>query len=164
MSTPEAQQPMERLDPRVIELWRVQAGVRLLTFWLPVAGALGTALWFRVGLVSGLAAFGLVLGVQLVLALLWPAVAWRHFGYAVRPRDLLVEQGVLFKRSVSIPLDRIQHVDTRQGPIERAWGVSRLVVYTAAGLSADGSIPGLDEAKAAALRDRLIRRRGDGAV
>ena len=35
---------MERLDPRVVDLWRVQAGVRLVTFWLPVSGALGALL------------------------------------------------------------------------------------------------------------------------
>lgn len=156
--------PMERLDPRVVDLWRVQAGVRLVTFWLPVSGALGALLWYRLGFVPAAVAFGGLMGLQVVLAVLWPTLAWRNFGYEVRARDLLVVHGVLFKHSVSIPLDRIQHVDTRQGPIERAWGVSRLVVYTAAGLNADGSIPGLDEAEAGLLRDRLIGRRGDGAV
>jgi membrane protein YdbS with pleckstrin-like domain len=48
--------------------------------------------------------------------------------------------------------------------MERAFGLSRLVVYTAAGMSADGSIPGLDEAQADALRDTLVRRRGDDGV
>jgi membrane protein YdbS with pleckstrin-like domain len=105
-----------------------------------------------------------VLGLQVVVAVVWPALAFRRFGYEVRAGDLLVEQGVLFRHRVSIPLDRIQHADTRQGPIERAWGLSRLVVYTAAGLNADGSIPGLDEAEADRLRDRLTLRRGDGGI
>jgi membrane protein YdbS with pleckstrin-like domain len=91
-------------------------------------------------------------------------VSWRHFRYGVREDDLLVESGVLFRHAVSIPLDRIQHVDTRQGPIERLFGLSRLVVYTAAGMSADGSIPGLEEEQADALRDALVRRRGDDGV
>jgi uncharacterized protein len=70
----------------------------------------------------------------------------------------------VFRHSVSIPLDRVQHVDTRQGPLERAFGLSNVIVYTAAGLSADGSIPGLDEEQAAHLRDALSRRSGDDGV
>lgn len=155
---------MERLDPRVVDLWRVQGGVRLLTFWLPASLVLGGVLWVRFGFVPGALAGGGLFLIQSALVVLWPALAWRRFGYEVRSRDLLVQQGVFFQHSVCIPLDRIQHVDTRQGPIERAWGVSRLVVYTAAGLAADGSIPGLDEAEAGRLRDRLIRRPGDGGV
>ena len=91
-------------------------------------------------------------------------MSWRAFGYEVREHDLFVSQGVLFRRTTSVPLSRIQHVDTRQGPLERLWGLSHLAVYTAAGMSADGSIPGLDEAMAAHLRDELGRRGGDDGV
>ena len=155
---------MHSLDPRVVHLWRLQGLTRLATFWLPVCLVAAGWLGFRFGLSAAAAA---AVPIALLLAgsaLVWPSLAWRRFRYGVREDDLLVESGVLFRHTVSIPLDRIQHVDTRQGPIERAFGLSRLVVYTAAGMSADGSIPGLDEAHADALRDTLVRRRGDDGV
>lgn len=155
---------MQTLDPRVLNLWRIQGLARLATFWFPVIGAASGWIALRVSF-AGAVSFGLVASVAITaLTLAWPSVALRYFRYGIRADDLLVESGVLFRHTVSIPLDRIQHVDTRQGPIERVFGLSRLVVYTAAGMAADGAIPGLDEAHADALRDSLVRRRGDDGV
>jgi len=155
---------MQRLDPRVIDLWRVQGLLRVLTFWVPLVAVLAGALWMQVGAAPAIAAGGSLLTFQIALALIWPPLAWRRFGYEVRTGDLLVEKGVLFRNVVSIPLDRIQHVDTRQGPLEQALGRASLLVYTAAGMAADGTIPGLEPAEAARLRDQLIQRRGEGGV
>lgn len=155
---------MERLDPRVINLWRVQGLVRLFTFWLPVLGVLSVLVTGRFGFAAAAAFVGAGLSLVAALTLLWPALSWRSFGYAVREHDLLVQRGVLLRHTVSVPLGRIQHVDLRQGPIERLWGLTNLLVYTAAGMNADGSIPGLDEETASWLRDELGRRGGDDGV
>lgn len=155
---------MRSLDPRVVNLWRLQGLVRLGTFWLPILVGGGVFLGLRTGAIAGTAVPALLFLLLAVLSVAWPSVAWSHFHFDVRDRDLLVERGVLFRQSVAIPLDRIQHVDTRQGPLERMFGLSRVVVYTAAGMNADGSIPGLAEDDAHALRDLLARRRGDDGV
>jgi uncharacterized protein len=154
----------ERLDPRVVTLWRLQSVLRLALFWLPVSATCGfflaqaTEVWFG-------AAFAVaLLTVTTAFAVVWPSFEFRQFGFIVREHDLLVRQGVLFRQWSSIPHSRIQHVDTRQGPFERALGLSRLQVFTAAGIAADGSIPGLDEARADQLRDELSRRGGDPGV
>lgn len=155
---------MRTLDPRVVNLWRVQGLVRLGTFWLPALVVLGGFLGLRVSFVAGAVVPATLLLLLGVLAVTWPSLAWAHFHFHVRDHDLVVEQGVLFRRTVAIPLDRIQHVDTRQGPFERMFGLTRVVVYTAAGMSADGSIPGLADEEAHQLRDSLARRRGDDGV
>lgn len=155
---------MKSLDPRVVWLWRVQGLLRLLTLWVPLSVGLGVAVSRAsspaVGVLAG-ATLGLV---QVVLALVWPSLEYERFQYAIRERDLLVQSGVLFQRRSSVPHNRIQHVDTRQGPVERAFGLSQVVVYTASGLSSDGSIPGLAEETAEALRDELARLGGDDGV
>ena len=160
-----ASQPDRHLDPRTITLWRLQRLIRLVTFSLPVAVAVGIGVW-RLTEVASLAAVvaGALVAWSLVMLAAWPPLAWRHYRYAVREHDLLVQSGVLFRRWSSIPLARIQHVDTRQGPVERMLGLSRLLVYTAAGVSADGSIPGLSDADTRRLRDELARRGGDDGV
>lgn len=152
------------LDPRVVTLWRLQRLLGVLTLGLPLAAAivLGVRMvgpsWL--GVVLG----GLVLVWRVVMAMAWPALMYRHTRYSVREHDLLVQSGVFFRRWSSVPYSRIQHVDTRQGPLERWLGLSRLAVYTAAGMSADGSIPGLAEEEAEALRDALSRRGEDDGV
>jgi membrane protein YdbS with pleckstrin-like domain len=59
---------------------------------------------------------------------------------------------------------RVQHVDTSQGPIMRAFGLSDVKVSTAAGVHA---IPALADHDADALRDRiavLARVTDDGGL
>lgn len=156
--------PPHALAPAAINLWQLQRMVRLGTVTVPVAvaGAVGlsSVTHWAVGTVPAVA---LVL-TNLLLAVLWPPLQYAAFRYAVRDTDLLVQSGVLFKRWSSVPLTRIQHVDTRQGPLERLFGVQRVLVFTAAGVSADGVIPALTDEDATQLRDALSRRGGDDGV
>ena len=155
---------LQPLDPRVTWLWRLQGLLRLAMVWGPMAITAGIGL----GTLTTPAA-GLVLSLALAtffffVALLWPGLEYEYFRYGIREHDLLVQRGVLFRRRSSIPHNRIQHVDTRQGPLERAFGLSSVAVYTASGMSADGSIPGLTEASAERIRDELARLGGDDGV
>jgi membrane protein YdbS with pleckstrin-like domain len=156
--------PDQPLDSRAVTLWRVQRLIRLALFNLPFAVAVGGGLSTVIGVGAGVAIGGGLLSLSVLLLLAWPPLEYRHWRYAVREHDLLVQHGVLFRRWSSIPLNRIQHVDTRQGPLERMLGLSRLLVYTASGVSADGSIPGLAQPVAEQLRDELSRRGGDDGV
>ena len=155
---------MQPLDPKVTWLWRAQSSVRIFMFWGPIAAAAGYGAGTLGGLSVGFIVGGALLLFFLALAMVWPALQYEHFRYAVREHDLLVQRGVLFRRRSSIPHSRIQHVDTQQGPIERALGLSSVAVYTAAGMSADGSIPGLATELAESIRDELARRGGDDGV
>lgn len=154
----------QRLDPRVITQWRLQRLVGLALFGLPMAVAVGVGVNMVAPSWLGVLAGAMVLTWRLVMAMLWPALMYRYFRYCVRDHDLLVRSGVLFRRWTSVPHNRIQHVDTRQGPMERLLGLQRLAVFTAAGMTADGSIPGLAEEEAERLRDELSRRGGDDGV
>lgn len=154
----------QRLDPGAVMLWRLQRIVRLMVVGTPTLVALGFAAStvLRGELVAVLVMT--LIAINVVFALFWPALEYNAFRYMVREHDLLVQSGVMFRRWSSIPHTRIQHVDTRQGPIERMFGLSRLLVFTAAGMSADGSIPGLRTEEAERLRDLLSRRGGDDGV
>ena len=156
--------PDQPLDSRAVTLWRVQRLIRLGMVNVPFAILAGGGLAQAAGTAAGVAVGGGLIGMSLLLLVAWPPLEYRHWRYAVREHDLLVQHGVLFRRWSSIPLNRIQHVDTRQGPLERMLGLSRLLVYTASGVSADGSIPGLAEPVAEQLRDELSRRGGDDGV
>jgi membrane protein YdbS with pleckstrin-like domain len=88
------------------------------------------------------------------------AVEWfvrrrvRAWAYCERADDLLVRRGVLFSRLSVIPYGRMQFVDVRAGPVERAFGLATVRMHTAAAAS-DARIPGLSGEEAARLRDRL---------
>ncbi len=148
---------MHSLDPRVVTLWRFEALTAVFTSWLPIYAGLGWVLGTQVGLFAAVLGVASLVLFLVVRALIWPALAFRNFRYEVRAHELIVEQGVLFRQTISVPRDRIQHVDTRQAFWERWLDVSRLLVYTGAGLSSDASLPGLDAEEAVRLRDQLAR-------
>lgn len=123
--------------------------------------------------VSALACLGVVLGGVLTLAstlggilcsvaaillgLLAERFVRRRFhawGYAEREDDLLVRRGVMFSRLSVVPYGRMQFVDVTAGPLERSFGLATVRMHTAAAAS-DARIPGLEQAEAERLRDRL---------
>ncbi len=152
------------LAPRARLLFYLQAFARLVLFWLPATLAGGTAaaifgnpLWAALGGMGWLF-------FMFVQALWWPTLAWQRWGYALREEDLLIARGVFIRSFTAIPTHRIQHVDTRQGPIEQWLGLARLQIHTASGLGADGVIPGLELDVAEGLRDQLVQVTGDDGV
>jgi hypothetical protein len=78
----------------------------------------------------------------------------RSWGYCEREDDLLVRRGLLVSRLSVVPYGRMQFIDVEAGPAERAFGLATVHLHTAAAAS-DARIPGLANAEAARLRDRL---------
>ncbi len=152
------------LAPRAKVLFYLQAWSRWLLFWVPATGvAVAVGAWAWQPVYSAMV--GLALLFALALIALWmPLLAYTRYGYALRDQDLLIARGVLVRTVVAVPMSRIQHVDTRQGPIEQWMGLARVQVHTASGLGADGVIPGLELDTAEALRDQLVRVEGDDGV
>jgi uncharacterized protein len=149
---------LERLDPRVQSLWRVQ-GTLLTAGLLALAAGMGLGLraWLGAPPVAAFApaAAALALGALLIGPL--PALRWRSWRYGLREAELELRRGALFQTHTLIPVARIQQVDTRQGPLERAFGLATVVVLTAAG---SAEIPALTPAGATALRDRIAALAG----
>lgn len=69
--------------------------------------------------------------------------AHKFKGFALRRHDLTYRKGWLYKKEVTVPYKRIQHVDVKQGFIERQFGLAKLNLYTAGGHSSDLTVPGL---------------------
>jgi len=91
-----------------------------------------------------------------IMAIVGPA--FRQKGYAVRERDISYKTGLLFRKTTTIPFNRVQHCDIKQGLISRYFGLSKLNVYTAGGAKSDLSIPGLTTDKAQKLMDFVLQK------
>ncbi|MDO7882653.1 PH domain-containing protein [Salinibacterium soli] len=95
------------------------------------------------------------LAVGFVVLLAFTPRRVRAIGYQLRADDLLFRKGIMFQRFVAVPYGRMQLVDVNRGPLARAVGLSELKFVTAAAATAV-TIPGLPEAEAEELRDRLV--------
>ncbi len=146
-------EPAERLDPRAKVLWRITGLLKLLPL-LVGAGLAGWALVrfggvsFLVGVMPALAVVALG-GVVVGMA---PGLRWRRWRYEIRPEEVDLQRGIFWVSRTLVPLARIQHVDTRQGPLQRRFGLSTVVFHTAAG---PNQIPELSTPVAAEVRDRI---------
>lgn len=106
----------------------------------------------------------LVVGLIVLAAVLMEVIGWpwigrrvRSWGYAERADDLVVGSGIWFRRIVIVPYGRLQFVDVKAGPVDRAFGLVSVQLHTAAATS-DAAIPGLSPQTAADLRDRLAAK------
>ncbi|WP_395341169.1 PH domain-containing protein [Ningiella sp. W23] len=79
--------------------------------------------------------------------------------YALREQDLHFQSGLFFRRLVSQPILRIQHIELKRGPIERKANLATLQVFSAGGMSHTFEIPGLPYEKAVSLRQFIIDHR-----
>jgi membrane protein YdbS with pleckstrin-like domain len=139
--TPE---PSRRLASTARWLWRAQ-GLGVTVAALIAAGVLseqvGGAVWMLLPLVVAIVGIGLV-----------PELRWARWRYEVRDEEIDLRHGTVRITRTLVPMLRVQHVDTTQGPLDQALGLATVVVHTAAGAT---TIPALDEAHAGRLRDRI---------
>jgi membrane protein YdbS with pleckstrin-like domain len=149
----EAEAPVEHLDERVELLWQINAAIG----WIVWIAILCVALL----LLERQPLWGLTVSfVGLMYTMHVPPRRWRHFTFQVDETDVRVRHGWLWRTESVVLHSRIQHVDTRQGPVERMMGLATVVVFTAGSVGAMVAIPGLRAERAEALRDRLVRLSG----
>jgi membrane protein YdbS with pleckstrin-like domain len=119
------------------------------------------------GLFGGLVLLGgwIVVSAFLTGAIVaWPPVGYRHTSYQVTEQGIRIRRGVFWRSVATVPRSRVQHTDVSQGPIERAYELATLVMYTAGTQHSSVLLPGLAHETALAIRDHLIAGGEDDAV
>jgi membrane protein YdbS with pleckstrin-like domain len=144
--------PSERLDPRARTLWR-WVGLIFAASLVLLAALIGVMLvLLDVGALIACLPAVVTLLVASPAAIVVPDLLWRHWRYEIGAEEVDLQHGVITITRTLIPMARIQHVDTRRGPLERRFGLASVVLYTAAGAI---EIPALAADVAASVRDRI---------
>lgn len=144
--------PEQRIDPRAVPYWRWSAGIQSLFLCLiPAAYYAATRLWYWPAWIT------IVLVILTLLTAAFsifvkPGIRWQTWRYDVSEQEIDLLRGVFIKTRTLIPMVRVQHVDTEQGPLLRRFGLSAVTISTAAGTH---EIPALADEVAAVLRDRI---------
>jgi len=140
---------MEPLNPRIRVVWLLVA-LALTVVVGAIGGAVGEAS-IQEGALVGLGA-----GLFVLVAFgLYQLLRYRNWGFEVQDDAVYIEHGVLVHVKKVVPFVRIQHIDSRRGPVEHASGLASLVIYTAGSRGADVRIPGLTPERADELREKL---------
>lgn len=91
----------------------------------------------------------------LVFSVGWIYLSFPKRAFLLRAHDLSYKSGLLVKKITSVPKNRIQHVEIRQGVFLRMFNLSKIVVYTAGGSGSDLSISGLKPEIAEQIKEDL---------
>jgi membrane protein YdbS with pleckstrin-like domain len=146
---------MTSLDPRFIQLQRASG-------WY-FSAAVSVGLLIAMVVVFGLRRWywGLLVWTVGSIAVAWFCYWWapieyRYISYGVDEDGIEIRAGVIWRSVTNVPRSRVQHIDVTQGPLERQYGLGRLVIYTAGTSDSKVQLPGLTHHVALELRDRLL--------
>lgn len=146
-----------QMPERIKKVWR-QSNY-LLTGILLVIGGLGTGFFLHGRMLKGVL-LGLVVawfGLTLAIFILRQALIGYRYAfhrYEVTSEDFAFQAGFIFRKTTYVPINRIQHVETEQGPLLRRENLMEIIVHTAA---TNHRLAGLDVADALALREQIIQ-------
>ncbi|MVX34903.1 PH domain-containing protein [Myroides sp. LoEW2-1] len=85
-------------------------------------------------------------------------LAFKQKGYAVRKYDIIYQTGLINKKQIVIPFNRVQHIEVYEGAIARIYGLCELEFFTAGGQMGDLSIPGLKLQDAERIKAYVITK------
>ncbi|GAC91461.1 hypothetical protein KN10_1897 [Anoxybacillus flavithermus NBRC 109594] len=127
-----------------MSIWRIYGAIRFIIFFLLyVIVSFFVSTWVVLMFVC----LSIVDGMLFVFFV--PRWKWERWQYMIRDREIELEHGVWIRKRTLIPLHRVQHVDTKQGPLARRQKLASIYIYTAATAH---EIPFLDEQEAEKLR------------
>ena len=141
------------LSPEAVNAWRIAGALGSLIYWLiPLGyGALSMSgdLWPEwPAYVLGV----FFLGYTVLEATVIPWIRWKRWRYHVDRNEIDLRRGLFVVTRTLIPIKRVQHVDTRQGPVYRQFGLASVTVTTAGDMH---EIPALSEPVADELRSKI---------
>ncbi|GAB3810107.1 PH domain-containing protein [Micromonospora zhanjiangensis] len=104
----------------------------------------------------GLGWFAALVAVLVCGAVVLSVVSWYNTGYHVVGRELRIHEGLLWRRTRAIPLERLQAVEVVRPLLAQLTGLAELRLEVVGGGRTEAPLAYLSVAEAVALRDRLL--------
>ncbi len=146
----------QKLDKRIKTSWRIS---RLISFVITMAVLGFIRLFIDRPLGTNIFYYDIFLLVvflySFITLIVYPVVEYRQWSYALTNDRVEIHHGIIFLKTTVIPVIRIQHVTISQGPINRIFKLSTVVIFTASG---SFEIEGLSSDTALSLTETLKSR------
>lgn len=146
------QPPKNTIAVDAIRTWRITAAIFVGVFWLLTVTGIVLSFIYNISLWYGGIALLLCGLSTYVFVFLIPKIRWRRWRYEIFEQEVYIQHGIIVVSKTLVPMIRVQHVDTKQGPILKRFNLANVTVSTAATTHV---IPALVEGEASELRDRL---------
>lgn len=104
---------------------------------------------------------GIIFLFGVILDYIWARLFYNSYFFELTEDNIKIERGVIYKKYISIPYERIQNVDICRGLMARILRLSDLQIQTAGysgAILTEGRLPGLLPEDAEKIREDLIQR------
>jgi putative membrane protein len=108
------------------------------------------AQWGEVGLIIAIVFFA--------FTMVYAIVQFVTTRYQVRGDDLIIDEGLIFRRHRTIPVHRIQNIDLMQSILHRMFGVAEVRIETASGKEPEAKLRVLSLHRVEELRTSVFQR------
>jgi len=147
-------QPQRQISLNGLKVWRLQNGIISLIFLFIIIGVFVASYYFQwpywIGaILIGLWILQVIFGIWLI-----PKIRHHIWRYEVFENEIEIQHGLIRVTRVIVPMVRVQHVDTSQGPLLRHYRLASVQISTAATVH---DIPALELEEADELRDYISR-------
>jgi len=142
------------LDPAAKNAWRISGGLQSLIYWvLPIAYInWHQSINLPFELVYPLCL--LVIVYSLLAVTIIPVIRWKRWRYRIGEHEIELRRGLFIITRTLIPVYRVQHVDTSQGPLYGHYNLASVTISTAA---TTHEIPALSEDVADQARTQISK-------
>jgi hypothetical protein len=150
--------PDKRIDENAIKAWKITAAIWSAFLFVIPGGLYAIYEFGDLPVIYPIIAGPVSVLLYTIIVFVLPKFRWKRWYYDVDEQAVDMLRGIIFRKRTLVPVNRIQHVDTKQGPIYRKFGLSSINISTAA---TTHEIPALDEETATQLRNNiseLVRR------
>ncbi|PPA70553.1 PH domain-containing protein [Jeotgalibacillus proteolyticus] len=145
-------EPNKRISERALTVWKLYGWINVAVVGILAAAVITLSVIFDWPgwIIAAAAAIPVVVCLLSVFVL--PVIKWKRWRYEVREEEIELQHGIFIVKRTLVPMVRVQHVDTEQGPILRKYQLATISISTAATLH---QIPALDIEEADSLRDSI---------
>ncbi|WP_236034995.1 PH domain-containing protein [Alkalihalobacterium elongatum] len=146
--------PSKSIARKALTVWRIRASIEsLFVALIPIGYGIMMFYWPMPPWVLYILilAFVIFIVVHVIVA---PYLRWKRFKYEVYDEEVELQYGVIIVRRTLIPMIRVQHVDTEQGPLLRKFDLAAVTISTAA---TTHRIPALTTSIADELRNQIVK-------
>ncbi|WP_257351821.1 PH domain-containing protein [Pseudalkalibacillus decolorationis] len=144
------QEPSNQIDPRALKVWKLSGWITSSIYLLIAIGSLILAILTPVPFWVSLIVIVCALILTYFCVVFIPKIRFRVWRYEIDEYEIELKFGLFIIRRILIPMVRVQHVDTKQGPLLRRHDLSSVTITTAA---TTHEIPALDNETANQVRD-----------
>ncbi|MHA7139482.1 PH domain-containing protein [Rossellomorea arthrocnemi] len=145
-------EPQKRISPKALKVWKIYGVFETLIVAAVAAGAITLTVMFEWPQWIIAAAVAVLILFTYLFVFFIPTIKWKRWRYEVREQEIELQRGIFIVKRTLVPMVRVQHVDTVQGPILKKYELATITISTAATVH---EIPALDVEEADELRNSI---------